>query len=85
MLDKITFKHLILTSFNNPRSFTALEIQKLLNLKYALLSGNIQQAFEMAKKLSAGQKNSLILISGSLFLVSEAKILLQGASLDTRC
>lgn len=75
MLKKIKYKHLILTHFNNPRSFNPQEIKKICDIKGAFMAENINKALEIGKQLY--NRNSLILISGSLFLVSEAKKLLQ--------
>jgi dihydrofolate synthase/folylpolyglutamate synthase len=75
MLKKIKYKHLILTHFNNPRSFSPQDIKKLCDIKEAYMAENINKALEIGEKLY--NRNSLILISGSLFLVSEAKELLQ--------
>ncbi|MCK9573813.1 MAG: bifunctional folylpolyglutamate synthase/dihydrofolate synthase, partial [Candidatus Omnitrophica bacterium] len=71
MLKKIKYKHLILTHFNNPRSFSPQDIKKLCDIKEAYMAENINKALEIGEKLY--NRNSLILISGSLFLVSEAK------------
>lgn len=75
MLKNINFKHIILTRFNNPRAREPLEIQKICKLKKALIANDINSAILKAKNLY--DSNSLILIAGSLFLVSEAKQILQ--------
>lgn len=75
MLKKIKYKHLILTCFNNPRSFKPQELKDICNIKTARLAEDINKALEIAKQLY--NNDSIIVISGSLFLVSEAKKLLQ--------
>ncbi|MDD5584656.1 MAG: bifunctional folylpolyglutamate synthase/dihydrofolate synthase [Candidatus Omnitrophica bacterium] len=79
MLNKIRSKHLILTSFKNPRAFAPQEIKKRCDLPRAVIAQDISQAFKIAQDLYT--QDSLIVVSGSLFLVSEAKQLLQA----TRC
>jgi dihydrofolate synthase/folylpolyglutamate synthase len=79
MLKKIKYKHLIITSFNNPRSFRPEEIRDRCNIKTAPLAEDINKALETAKQLY--NDGSIIVISGSLFLVSEAKKLLKAANL----
>lgn len=78
MLKLIYFQHIILTTFNNPRAFMPEEIRDICKLKNSFIAKDIKQGFSIAKKLY--NKDSLILISGSVFLVSEAKKLLQAAS-----
>ncbi|MFA5271046.1 MAG: folylpolyglutamate synthase/dihydrofolate synthase family protein [Candidatus Omnitrophota bacterium] len=75
MLKEIKFEHIVLTRFNNPRARNPLEIQRICKLKKAFIAKDISMAMEKAKNLY--DSNSLILISGSLFLVGEAKGLLQ--------
>jgi len=75
MLKKIKYKHLILTHFNNPRSFAPEDLKKICGIKKVYMAENINKALETGERLY--NRNSLILISGSLFLVSEAKALLQ--------
>jgi dihydrofolate synthase/folylpolyglutamate synthase len=75
MLKKIKFEHIILTRFNNPRTYDPLEIQSICKIKKALITNNINSAILKAKNLY--DDDALILIAGSLFLVSEAKALLQ--------
>ncbi|MBP7087783.1 MAG: hypothetical protein KBB01_00645 [Candidatus Omnitrophica bacterium] len=71
MLKQIAYRNLILTRFDNPRTYEPLELKKVCRLKEVVLTDNIRQAFEEARKIY--RKNDLILVSGSLFLVSEAK------------
>ncbi|MFA5008096.1 MAG: folylpolyglutamate synthase/dihydrofolate synthase family protein [Candidatus Omnitrophota bacterium] len=75
MLGKIKYKHLILTRFNNPRSYKPQEIKDICNVKFAHIAEDINRALEIAKQLY--NNDSIIVISGSLFLVSEAKQILQ--------
>lgn len=75
MLKEIKYEKIILTSFNNPRAFNPEEIKKTCGIKQAYFADNVIEALTVAKKMY--NSNSLILISGSLFLVSEAKELLQ--------
>ena len=75
MLKKIKFEQIILTRFNNSRACDPTEIQKRCKIKKAFISKDINSAVKKAK--SFYDKDSLILISGSVFLVGEAKELLQ--------
>ena len=75
MLRCIKYGKLILTSFNNPRSSAPGEIKKRCLLKNATLTEDIREAFDVACKFYT--RRHLILISGSLFLVAEAKKLFQ--------
>jgi dihydrofolate synthase/folylpolyglutamate synthase len=74
MLNKIRFSNLILTTFNNPRAFNPDEIAGVCKVKNALIAKDIKEAFNLARELF--ERDSMILISGSLFLVSEANMLL---------
>jgi len=76
MLKQINYSKLILTCFNSPRSFTPQELKRLCGLKQAVLADNIKQAFKCAEK--EYDRNSLIVVSGSLFVVAEAKRFLSG-------
>ncbi len=71
MLKKINYSRIILTRFFNPRSLTPEEIKKSANIKSALIAEDIKAAFKQALKLY--QPGWIIVISGSLFLVSETK------------
>ncbi len=75
MIKRINYQHIILTRFNNPRTREPLQIQQICKLKNALIANDVKSAIALAKSLY--KHNSLILVSGSLFLVSEAKELLQ--------
>lgn len=75
MLRKINYSYLILTRFNNPRSSNPREIKKTCNLRNTFITFNIKQALN--KAISIYDKDSVIGISGSLFIVSEAKKELQ--------
>ncbi|UCC95548.1 MAG: bifunctional folylpolyglutamate synthase/dihydrofolate synthase [Candidatus Omnitrophota bacterium] len=71
MLGKIRYSRIILTSFSSPRSLAPHQIRKKCALKETIVACDIHQAYDISKQLYT--KDSLILISGSLFLVSEAK------------
>lgn len=71
MLKQIDYSKLILTRFKNPRTYEPLELKKICQLKNVVLTEDVSQAFKEAMRIY--KKNNLILISGSLFLVSEAK------------
>ena len=71
MLKQISCFNLILTSFSNIRSYNPVKLQRNLRLKRALVTDNIEQAYLQARK--AYKSNSLILVAGSFFLVSEFK------------
>ncbi|MFH1772165.1 MAG: folylpolyglutamate synthase/dihydrofolate synthase family protein [Candidatus Omnitrophota bacterium] len=75
MLPKINYSHIILTSFSSPRSLNPLQAARICRLKDALYAENIKEAFQSAKGLY--KKDSLILVSGSFFLVAEAMRLLK--------
>jgi len=74
MLNKINAQKIILTTFSNPRSIPPEEILKNIKLN-TIVEKDLKKAIELAKKIY--KKNNLILISGSLFLVSDAKRYLQ--------
>ncbi|HIE36422.1 MAG TPA: hypothetical protein EYP89_04200, partial [Candidatus Omnitrophica bacterium] len=71
MLNKIDFEYLILTRFENPRAYLACEIGKRCKIKDAFVTNDVEESLRLAKKLY--RRDYLVLISGSLFLVSEAK------------
>jgi len=71
MLDKIKYKQLILTRFSNPRSYMPEEIQSLHRAKHVSLTDNLQEAVRLAQQMYT--RGDIIVISGSLFLVSDAK------------
>ena len=75
MLKEIDYSYLILTGFNNPRSQDPLELVRIVRPKSVCLAKDIGEALNEAKKKY--KDKSVIVISGSLFLVSEAKELLQ--------
>ncbi len=71
MLKQIDYSYLILTGFNNPRSQDPLELKRIVGPGRVCLAKDIGEAWE-----KAGRKYRdkwVIVISGSLFLVSEAK------------
>jgi dihydrofolate synthase/folylpolyglutamate synthase len=71
MLKVINYDTIILTTFRNPRAFTSGEIRDICGLKNAPITSGIKEAYNLAKRLY--NNGSLILISGSFFLVAEAK------------
>jgi len=75
MLGKIEYSFLILTGFNSPRSKRPEELKKIIRGDNLCLTKNIKQALDQAKKKY--KDKSIIVISGSSFLVSEAKKLLK--------
>ncbi|NQT28766.1 MAG: hypothetical protein HQ570_04125, partial [Candidatus Omnitrophica bacterium] len=75
MLKEIDYSYLILTRFNNPRSQDPLELKRIVRGESVCLAKDIGEAL---KEAGRKYKNKwAIVISGSLFLVSEAKKLLQ--------
>ncbi|MCM8831660.1 MAG: bifunctional folylpolyglutamate synthase/dihydrofolate synthase [Candidatus Omnitrophica bacterium] len=72
MLNKLSgVDKYIFTSFSNPRSVSPQDIKKVSKISDAILTKDIKEAFRIAIKFY--KKNYLILISGSLFLVGDAK------------
>ena len=70
MLSVIDYDKIIITSFNNPRALSPHTIGELCD-KQAIIELSIEKAFK--KALSYYNKDCLILVGGSFFLVSEAK------------
>ncbi len=70
MLSLFDYEKLILTSFNNPRSFTPHEIVSLTGVE-ADIACNLKSALKRA--YTYYNKECIIVISGSFFLVAEAK------------
>ena len=75
MLKKINYSYLILTGFNNPRSRDPLELKELVNGQSVCLAKDIGEALKEARQKY--KDKGIIVISGSSFLVSEAKKLLK--------
>ncbi len=71
MLSLIKYNHLILTQFNQARSYDVFELKNILWRKKAIVTVNLEQALKEAKRLL--DKQSLILICGSFYLAAEAK------------
>ena len=71
MLKEIDYTHLILTKFKNVRSFSPIELKKICNVRNAYIAADIAKALEIAKSLY--KSNSLILVTGSFFLVAQAQ------------
>jgi len=70
MLSVIDYDRIIITSFGNPRALAPHKIKGFCN-KTAVIEPSIEKALK--KVLSYYNKGCLILVSGSFFLVSEAK------------
>ncbi|MFH1768354.1 MAG: folylpolyglutamate synthase/dihydrofolate synthase family protein [Candidatus Omnitrophota bacterium] len=75
MLSIFPWTKIIITRFNNPRSFSPVDIVKRCGLKNALVSKDIREAVK--KAFLYYNRDWLVLISGSFFLVAEAKELLR--------
>lgn len=75
MLKEIDYAYLILTRFNNPRSQEPLELKRMIRGENVHLAKDIGEALGEAKEKY--KDKGIIVISGSSFLVSEAKRLLQ--------
>jgi len=71
MLREIDYSCLILTRFNNPRSYDPREIKEVCNLKPTAITNNVEEAINAAKKIF--RKDTVIVVSGSSFLAGEAK------------
>jgi dihydrofolate synthase/folylpolyglutamate synthase len=71
MLKEINYSSLILTKSANSRAADPKGIKRVGSLNQVDIMGNVKKAIEKALKLY--RKDCLILISGSLFLVAEAK------------
>ena len=71
MLKEINYSSLILTKSTNLRASDPKRIKRVGSLSQAYIMGNVKAAIEKALKLY--RKDCLILVSGSLFLVAEAK------------
>ena len=69
MLNKIDYSNIILTKFNNSRAVDPLEIYKSCRLKNAVITRDIKEALIKAEKIY--KKDFVIVISGSVFLVSD--------------
>ena len=78
MLKEIDYSYLILTRFNNPRSQDPLKLKRIVRGENICLAKDIGEALKEAKEKY--KDKWVIVISGSLFLVSEAKELLQSPS-----
>ena len=70
MLNKIDRSDIILTKFNNSRAVDPIEIHKVCQLKNAIITRDIKEALIKAEEIY--KKDSVIVISGSVFLVSDA-------------
>lgn len=66
--------NIILTRVDSPRSFTADELCNATSVDNASLADSVEDAFRQADAI--GDQDSLIVITGSLYLVGEAKRLL---------
>ena len=70
MLSVINYDRMIIASFGNPRAMDPRKIKEFCN-KEAVIEPSIEKAFK--KALLYYNKGCLILVSGSFFLVAEAK------------
>ena len=71
MLSVIDYKDLVLTGFGGARSYEPSQMKEKFKLNKAHIARGIKEALKKANELY--EKNSLILISGSFFLVAQAK------------
>lgn len=71
MLSLIKYDQLILTQFNQPRSYNVFDLRDILWKKKSIITMNLPEALNKAKKIY--DKQSLILVCGSFFLAAEAK------------
>ena len=70
MLNKTDYPDIILTKAKSIRAAEPIEIQKICQLKNAVITGGIKEALIKAEKIY--KKDSVIVICGSVFLVSDA-------------
>ena len=75
MLKEIDYSYLIFTGFDNPRSQDPRELKRIVKGESVCLTKDIGEALKEAR--DKYKDKWVIVISGSLFLVSEAKKLLQ--------
>lgn len=75
ILSPINYQHLILTQFNQSRSYNVFELKDILTKRKAIITPNLREALKKAKGLY--DKQSLILVFGSFFLAAEAKTILK--------
>ena len=83
MFKEIEYSHLILTKFSNSRAYEPEQIKRIAKLKEAAMAKDIKGAFALAKKIYT--RDYAIVISGSLFLVAEAKKSLVSYRKQIRC
>ncbi|MCK4809328.1 MAG: hypothetical protein KAS99_00115 [Candidatus Omnitrophica bacterium] len=75
MLNKVNFKNIIVTAFNNPRSLSCYDLQRRIGLKKTFAAKNVKEALNLG--LEIYKKDSLILAAGSFFLIAEIKKLIK--------
>tara|TARA_B100000315_G_C14588069_1_gene594229 strand:+ start:1309 stop:2664 length:1356 start_codon:yes stop_codon:yes gene_type:complete len=75
MLKTLKYSYLILTPFSNPRSWDPRAVKETTNIGKTFIAPSVEEAIDRA--LSLYKSESLILISGSLFLVSQAWIYME--------
>ena len=75
MIKCIPYDKIIITSFNNPRCLPFEEIKRTCRLKNAPVAKDIKEALKMA--YAYYNRECLILISGSFFLVAEANKIIE--------
>ncbi len=80
MLEIIDADTLIVTTFKGSRAYSLDKLKEVIN-REALFTQNIKKAYSLARKIA--DKNFLILISGSVFLVSQAKKVLKSEFLKS--
>jgi len=74
MLKLIRYDSIVITKFHNSRAQSPENIRSKCRIKQAFIANDVKESFSVAGKIA--DKDSLILISGSVFLVSEAKRIL---------
>ena len=71
MLKMLAPARIIITRFNNPRSFEPQELAEKCGLENFLIADDIKKALVLAEKLYT--EEHVIVVSGSVFLISEAR------------
>jgi len=66
---------IIVTKSSNKRAYDPTKLKEMIDLKEVIIKNEISDAIDYAKKIA--KKQDLILITGSLFTVGEAKDYLQ--------
>lgn len=84
MVCHIPYWRVVLTPFSNPRSISSSEIAKKVGLHDAWHAENPREALNTALSFAESDKNTVIVVSGSLFLVADVKKVLKEACADER-